>query len=106
MSDTQQTTANAQSQTNGKRRRLMTLLVGVILVAAIAYALYYFLVARYHEDTDDAYVNGNVVQITPQVTGTVVSVNADDTQTVKAGDPLVVLDGADARVALREKHPA
>ena len=102
MSDTQQTTANAQSQTNGKRRRLMTLLVGVILVAAIAYALYYFLVARYHEDTDDAYVNGNVVQITPQVTGTVVSVNADDTQTVKAGDPLVVLDGADARVALQQ----
>ncbi len=102
MSDTQQTTANAQSQTNGKRRRLMTLLVGVILVAAIAYALYYFLVARYHEDTDDAYVNGNVVQITPQVTGTVVSVNADDTQTVKAGDPLVVLDGADAHVALQQ----
>ena len=102
MSDTQQTTANAQSQTNGKRRRLMTLLVGVILIAAIAYALYYFLVARYHEDTDDAYVNGNVVQITPQVTGTVVAVNADDTQTVKAGDPLVMLDGADARVSLQQ----
>jgi membrane fusion protein (multidrug efflux system) len=80
---------------------MMTLLVIVILIAAIAYGLYYFLVARYHEDTDDAYVNGNVVQITPQVTGTVVSVNADDTQTVKAGDPLVVLDPADSRIALQ-----
>jgi membrane fusion protein (multidrug efflux system) len=80
----------------------MTLLVIVILIAAIAYGLYYFLVARFHEDTDDAYVNGNVVQITPQVTGTVVAVNADDTQTVKAGDPLVVLDPADARVALEQ----
>nr|WP_143266547.1 HlyD family efflux transporter periplasmic adaptor subunit [Paraburkholderia caledonica] len=79
---------------------MMTLLVIVILIAAIAYGLYYFLVARFHEDTDDAYVNGNVVQITPQVTGTVVAVNADDTQTVKAGDPVVVLDPADARVAL------
>ncbi|MGN6317896.1 EmrA/EmrK family multidrug efflux transporter periplasmic adaptor subunit [Trinickia sp.] len=103
MSDTQQSAASAQSQgNNGKRKRLMTLLVGVILVAAVAYGLYYFLVARFHEDTDDAYVNGNVVQITPQVTGTVIAVNADDTQTVKAGDPLVVLDGADARVALQQ----
>jgi membrane fusion protein (multidrug efflux system) len=87
---------------NSKRKRMMTLLVIVILIAAIAYGLYYFLVARFHEDTDDAYVNGNVVQITPQVTGTVVAVNADDTQTVKAGDPLVVLDPADARVALEQ----
>jgi membrane fusion protein (multidrug efflux system) len=86
---------------NGKRRLSMTLLVIVILIAAIAYGLYYLLVARFYEDTDDAYVNGNVVQITPQVTGTVISVNADDTQTVKAGDPLVVLDPADARVALQ-----
>ncbi|TAM54809.1 MAG: HlyD family efflux transporter periplasmic adaptor subunit [Paraburkholderia sp.] len=103
MSDTQQTAASAQSRSNnGKRKRLMTLLVGVILIAAIAYGFYYFLVARFHEDTDDAYVNGNVVQITPQVTGTVIAVNADDTQTVKAGDPLVVLDGADARVSLQQ----
>ncbi|MEA3122026.1 MAG: rane fusion protein multidrug efflux system [Paraburkholderia sp.] len=102
MSDTQQTAATARTPTNGKRKRLMALLVGVILVAAVAYGLYYFLVARFHETTDDAYVNGNVVQITPQVTGTVIAVNADDTQTVHAGDPLVVLDGADARVTLEQ----
>jgi membrane fusion protein (multidrug efflux system) len=80
----------------------MTLVVLAVLVAAIAYGVYYYLVARFYEDTDDAYVNGNVVQITPQVTGTVIAVNADDTQTVKAGDPLVVLDAADARVALQQ----
>lgn len=102
MSDTQQTAASVQSQNNTKRKRLMTLLIGVILIAAVAYGLYYFLDARFHQDTDDAYVNGNVVQITPQVTGTVIAVNADDTQTVKAGDPLVVLDGADAHVALQQ----
>ncbi|HEX7935971.1 MAG TPA: EmrA/EmrK family multidrug efflux transporter periplasmic adaptor subunit [Paraburkholderia sp.] len=108
MSTPQQSAANnqpakpAQPANSSKRKRMMTLLVIVILIAAIAYGLYYFLVARFHEDTDDAYVNGNVVQITPQVTGTVVAVNADDTQTVKAGDPLVVLDPADARVALQQ----
>ncbi len=108
MSTPQQPAANnqpnkpAQPANSGKRKRMMTLLVIVILIAAIAYGLYYFLVARFHEETDDAYVNGNVVQITPQVTGTVVAVNADDTQTVKTGDPLVVLDPADARVALEQ----
>ncbi|QSN60252.1 MULTISPECIES: HlyD family secretion protein [unclassified Caballeronia] len=101
MSDPQQTAAApAPKQSSGKRRMLMTLIVLVILIAAIAYGLYYFLVARFHESTDDAYVNGNVVQITPQVVGTVVSVNADDTQTVKVGDPLVALDPADSKVAL------
>ncbi|VWB92557.1 hemolysin D [Burkholderia pseudomultivorans] len=102
MSDPQQNAASAQPQNNGKRKRMMTLLVVVILIAAIAYGLYYFLVARFHEETDDAYVNGNVVQITPQVTGTVIAVKADDTQTVKAGDPLVVLDPADSQVALQQ----
>jgi membrane fusion protein (multidrug efflux system) len=104
MSTPQQPAANAQSANTGKRKRMMTLLVSVILIAAIAYGLYYFLVARFHESTDDAYVNGNVVQITPQVTGTVIAVNADDTQTVKAGDPVVVLDPADARVALQQSE--
>ncbi|NTY41255.1 HlyD family secretion protein [Burkholderia diffusa] len=102
MSDPQQNAASAQSLNNGKRKRMMTLLVAVILIAAIAYGLYYFLVARFHEGTDDAYVNGNVVQITPQVTGTVIAVKADDTQTVKVGDPLVVLDPADSQVALQQ----
>ncbi|MGZ2744649.1 HlyD family secretion protein [Burkholderia stagnalis] len=102
MSDPQQNAASAQPQSNGKRKRMMTLLVAVIVIAAIAYGLYYFLVARFHESTDDAYVNGNVVQITPQVVGTVVAVKADDTQTVKAGDALVLLDPADSQVALQQ----
>jgi membrane fusion protein (multidrug efflux system) len=104
MSMPQQPAPSAQPTNTGKRKRMMTLLVVVILIVAIAYGLYYVLVARFHEDTDDAYVNGNVVQITPQVTGTVIAVNADDTQTVKAGDPVVVLGPADARVALQQSE--
>ena len=50
--------------------------------------------------TDNAYVQGNVIQITPQVGGTVMAINADDTDFVKAGQPLVQLDPADAQVAL------
>jgi len=102
MSTPQPPAPSARPAGNGKRKFMMTLIVIVILLVALAYGLYYFLVARFVEGTDDAYVNGNVVQITPQVTGTVIAVNADDTQTVKVGDPVVVLDPADARVALQQ----
>ncbi|KHJ61062.1 efflux RND transporter periplasmic adaptor subunit, partial [Burkholderia glumae] len=101
MSDPQQQAAAPAARNDGKRKWLMTLLVVIIVLAAIAYGIYYFLVARFHEDTDDAYVNGNVVQITPQVTGTVIAVNADDTQSIREGEPLVQLDPADARIALQ-----
>ncbi len=84
----------------GKRKPMLVLLGIAIVASAAAYSAYYLTVARFHESTDDAYVSGNLVQLTPQVTGTVVAVNADDTQIVKVGDPVVTLDAADARVAL------
>jgi membrane fusion protein (multidrug efflux system) len=102
MSTPDQATGSIKPASNRKRKITMILLFIVILIAAVAYGLYYFLDARFHVDTDDAYVNGNVVQITPQVTGTVVAVNADNTQTVKMGEPVVVLDPADARIALQQ----
>src|SRR5579864_5411345 len=73
---------------------------GAFAVIGAAYGVYWATVLRYAQSTDDAYVNGNVVQITPQISGTVVSIGADDTQFVKAGQPLVRLDPADAKVAL------
>jgi membrane fusion protein, multidrug efflux system len=97
-----QSTESVKPASNRKRKITMILLFVVILIAAVAYGLYYFVDARFHVDTDDAYVNGNVVQITPQVTGTVVAVNADNTQTVRMGEPVVVLDPADARIALQQ----
>ncbi|MGN6808361.1 MAG: HlyD family efflux transporter periplasmic adaptor subunit [Trinickia sp.] len=92
--------AVATGPDTGKRKVLLALLGAAVVVSAGAYGAYYMTYARYHESTDDAYVSGNLVQLTPQVTGTVVAVNADDTQMVKAGDPVVTLDNADARVAL------
>src|SRR6267143_568340 len=82
------------------RWRWLAISLSAFLSIGIAYGLYWAQVLRHYESTDDAYVNGNVVQITPQISGTVVSIGADDTQFVKAGQPLVVLDQADAKVAL------
>ena len=70
---------------NGRRTLLLALLIGLFLAVGIGYAIYWALVARYAETTDDAYVGGNLVQITPQVSGTVLSIGADDTDYVKAG---------------------
>ncbi|WP_176047969.1 HlyD family efflux transporter periplasmic adaptor subunit [Burkholderia sp. BCC1644] len=89
-------------KTPGKRKALLALVAASLGIAGAAYGAYYFLEARYHVETDDAYVNGNVVQITPQVSGTVIAVNADNTQVVKAGEPLVQIDPADAKIALQQ----
>ena len=96
----------AASSAPKTRKRLLALLGLGALVAAAGYGAYYYSVARFHEDTDDAYVNGNLVQLTPQVSGTVVAVNADDTEIVRAGDAIVTLDPADARIALANAEAA
>jgi membrane fusion protein, multidrug efflux system len=90
----------------GRRKRLLALLAAAVVAAGAAYGAYYYTFGRYHETTDDAYVSGNLVQLTPQVTGTVVAVNTDDTQIVKAGDAVVTLDPADARIALASAEAA
>ena len=81
-------------------------LASVVVVAGLGWAAYEYLVASHYESTDNAYVQGNVIQITPQIGGTVVGLMADDTDFVKAGQPLVQLDPADARVALGQAEAA
>jgi len=85
-----------------KRRILLISVLAVFLVAGGAVALWYFLHGQYHQTTDDAYVGGNLVQITPQVAGTVLSIYADDTDYVSSGQRLIELDKSDARVALEQ----
>jgi membrane fusion protein (multidrug efflux system) len=84
------------------RKRWLAIVIGAFATVGVAYGVYWFVTQRYWQSTDDAYVSGNVVQITPQIAGTVVAIGADDTQFVTAGQPLVRLDQADAKVALDE----
>jgi len=91
--------ATTAPQSNGKRKKALLTLAAVAGVAGMGWLAWHLLVARYHEDTDDAYVQGNVVSIVPQTMGTVVSIDADDGMKVEAGQPLVHLDPNDAQVA-------
>lgn len=101
--------ANAESQTpqqsvkkKGKRKGALLLLTLLFIVIAVAYGIYWFLVLRHFEETDDAYVAGNQVQIMAQVSGSVTKVWADNTDYVKQGDVLVTLDATDAQQAFEK----
>jgi membrane fusion protein (multidrug efflux system) len=101
------TSPNATPPAASGKRKLWLALLGIgVVVGSAAYGAYYFTYGQYHESTDDAYVNGNLVELTPQVTGTVNAVNTDDTQIVKVGDPVVTLDPADSRIALLNAEAA
>jgi membrane fusion protein (multidrug efflux system) len=88
-----------------KRRRtlLTTALIGALLIGG-GYALYWSHATQQEEATEDAYVEGNIVQVTSQVTGTVVAIDADNTDRVRAGQPLIKLNPLDAQLALERSE--
>jgi membrane fusion protein (multidrug efflux system) len=94
--------SSADKPKKSSRGMLLRILVIVVVLGIIGWVLWYFLDGRWNESTDDAYVNGNVVMITPQIAGTVVTIGADDGALVHAGDVLVKLDPSDAEVEVAE----
>ncbi|MFJ2974201.1 multidrug efflux MFS transporter periplasmic adaptor subunit EmrA [Kluyvera sp. NPDC087067] len=86
----------------GKRKRALILLTLLFVIIGVAYGSYWFLVLRHFEETDDAYVAGNQVQIMSQVSGSVTKVWADNTDYVQQGDVLVTLDQTDAQQAFEK----
>ncbi|MEB6380158.1 multidrug efflux MFS transporter periplasmic adaptor subunit EmrA [Leclercia adecarboxylata] len=102
--------ANAENTTpqqpvnnkKGKRKRALLLLTLLFIIIAVTYGIYWFLVLRHIEETDDAYVAGNQVQIMAQVSGSVTKVWADNTDFVQKGDVLVTLDPTDAQQAFEK----
>jgi membrane fusion protein (multidrug efflux system) len=85
----------------GKRKFWLLLVLAVVIIGALGIWFWYEKYGRWNESTDDAYVNGNVVAITPLVTGTVVSIGADDGDLVREGQVLIQFDPSDAEVGLQ-----
>lgn len=93
---------NTQDSGNPRKRKVMLLALALIVIlAGLGVWGWHELYGRWSESTDDAYVNGNVVEITPLVTGTVVSIGADDGDLVREGQVLVQFDPNDAEVGLQ-----
>ncbi len=89
-----------------RRNRLLGLLGVVVVLGIIAWGLYYVLVTSHHVETDNAYVGADTALVTPLIAGPVAKVLVVETQVVKAGDPLVVLDDSDAKIAVAEAEAA
>ncbi|MDD9341425.1 multidrug efflux MFS transporter periplasmic adaptor subunit EmrA [Providencia heimbachae] len=87
---------------NKKRRRKNALifLTFIFIAIGIGWSVYWYLVLRHYESTDNAYVAGNQVQIQSQLSGSVMTVNVDNTDFVESGTVLVELDPRDAEIAL------
>ncbi|MDO8039828.1 HlyD family efflux transporter periplasmic adaptor subunit [Janthinobacterium sp. SUN137] len=96
------TSTSAPTDNPGKRKTVLIAITAAFLVAGAAWAAYYQLVLAKEEVTDNAYVGGNLVTLSAQVTGNVDAIRADETQMVKAGAPLITLNAIDAELALSQ----
>lgn len=87
---------------SGARRKWLIRLAIVVAVVAVIYGLWYVLVGRNHVSTDNAYVNAEMAQVTPLISAQATDVRVSDTQPVKKGDVLVILDPSNARIAVSQ----
>lgn len=91
-----------RAENERRRNKLLIALGGVVGVAALTSGAYWFLYGSHFVSTDNAYAAVEIAQVTPEVGGTIREVRVTDTQTVSAGDILVVIDPTDARLALAQ----
>ncbi|MBN9378842.1 MAG: multidrug transporter [Chlamydiales bacterium 38-26] len=91
---------------NGPRNRKLWFFSGLLLIAGIIWLLIYFFYLQYYESTDDAYVNGNMININSAIQGSVIAFYADDTDLVTEGQLLVELDKTDYQVKYEQSLAA
>ena len=91
--------ATPPNLSNSTRQKGLTVIAGAVLIGALSYSAWQWFNARNIESTDNAYVMGNVVQITPQIAGTVVAIRVDEADRVNSGQVLIKMDPSDTKLA-------
>ena len=95
--------ASSPAQVMQRRRtRWLVIVIAAFLIVGAGALGYWGFYARYYEQTDDAYVAGDLVNVSSQVSGTVVAIDADETDLVQEGQEVIRLDDTDAKIALEE----
>jgi membrane fusion protein (multidrug efflux system) len=95
----QNSTPDDKPEKPKSRRRFIVIAVLALLVVG---GLLFWWHSSYYEDTDDAQVNGHLIQISSRIAGQVIKVNVDENQSVKKGDLLVEIDPKDFQVAVQQ----
>ena len=99
---TTSTNHSAHEHASRRRRRGFMALGTAVTVSGLSFGTYWFMIGSHLVSTDNAYAAVEVAQVTPSVGGTIQQVNVIDTQAVKQGDVLVVIDDTDAKLALAQ----
>lgn len=85
-------------------RRRGILIAAILLVVLVALGIWWH--STFTEDTDDAQVNGHLIQVSSRIAGHVIKVDVEENQMVHAGDPIVELDPSDYQVAVENAEAA
>lgn len=88
------------------KRRGVIIIAAVVLVLATIFGVRYWLYARSHESTDDAFIDGHIIQVSPKASGYVAKIYVTDNQQVKEGDLIAELDARDYEVRLQQAKAA
>jgi len=88
------------------RRPAFLIVAALVLLVAVVFGLRYWAYARTHETTDDAFIDGHIVQVSPKVSGYVAKVYVADNQQVKEGDLVAELDARDYDARLEQAKAA
>jgi membrane fusion protein, multidrug efflux system len=109
VADTTTTTAQPEPDTTteivqprSRRRGIIIVIVAILIVAGLAFWWH----STFSEDTDDAQVNGHLIQVSSRIAGQVQKVYVEENQQVKKGDPIVDLDPRDFEVAVENAKAA
>src|SRR6185369_11303319 len=88
------------------KRRSVIIIAAVVLLLGAIFGVRYWLYSRSHESTDDAFIDGHIIQVSPKASGYVAKIYVNDNQQVKAGDLIVELDARDYEVRLQQAKAA
>lgn len=97
-----ESTETISSKNHPKQKIFLFRLTVFFLALGIVWFIYWLIYSRHYESTDNAYVNGNIIPVTSQIAGTITSVKVQDTDYVKEGASLVLLDATDRQIALEQ----
>lgn len=104
MAETMNTSGS--NQNSKKRAHILRYFTLFLILVAIAYMLYYYFYARYYVSTDDAYVNQDIIYVSPQISGTIDQVRIQNTQYVKQGELIAKINSFDQKIAFKEAKTA